>query len=182
MIMPMRNNSTRRLAITAVLLTTVLAGCETIEDLFESNALSDVGYEKVPERTRDDLPAPARPNPPPARPLAGGAGASVPTLASLPSGVTQEMVEQGAELYGTVCSACHAAGGAGTPAAPALNDGTWLNISGEYEEIVTVIRTGVASPVQFPAAMPPMGGGSFDDEQMRALAAYVYALSHAEGA
>jgi mono/diheme cytochrome c family protein len=27
--------------------------------------------------------------------------------------------------------------------------------------------------------MPPMGGGSFTDEQVRAIAAYVYALSRA---
>jgi mono/diheme cytochrome c family protein len=30
--------------------------------------------------------------------------------------------------------------------------------------------------------MPPKGGGSFDDQQVAAIAAYVYALSHQGGA
>lgn len=178
----MRKNSLRWIAVPALALCTGLAGCEVMEDNLESNWLADAGYEKIPERSRDRLPAHARPNPPPARPLASAGGAGVPVLAAAatPAGVTQEMVEQGAELYGTVCSACHAAGGSGGPAAPALDDPAWIHISGAYDEIVAIIKSGVASPREYPAPMPPLGGGSFDDEQVRAIAAYVFALSNAE--
>ena len=112
----------------------------------------------------------------PAAPAAG-----TPQLANvqLPAGVTQEMVQQGQQLYGTVCVACHGANGVGTPIAPALNDNQWINISGQnYDEMVQVITTGVLQPKQHPGPMPPKGGGTFNDEQVRALAAYVYALSH----
>lgn len=159
-----------------------LAGCENLKNLAGSSALSDAGYDKVAARSRDPLPATSRPNPPAAVALGGGGAGAVPVLAAAatPAGVTQEMVEQGAELYAGVCSACHAAGGAGTAAAPALNDGAWINISGAYGEIVTVIQTGVPTPRQHPAPMPPLGGGNFDEAQVRAIAAYVFALSNSE--
>ena len=141
------------------------------------------GYDKVAYREQEELPPPAFPDPP--RVIAGigqtGGGAKL-VATNLPEGVTQEMVDQGQELFGTVCTACHGPGGAGTPAGPALNDAEWLNVAGQYPEIVTVITSGVANPVQFPGAMPPKGGGNFDDAQVRALAAYVYALSHQGGA
>lgn len=179
----MRNHSPRRTLLTALALCVPLAGCESVEDLFESNWLPDTGYEKVANRTWDELPLPARPNPPPAVALGGAGAAQVPVLvaAAAPPGVTQEMVEQGAELYATSCGACHGPAGAGTPAAPGLADADWLNISGSFDEIVSIIHTGVPAPREYPAPMPPLGGGNFDDEQVRAIAAYVFALANAEG-
>jgi mono/diheme cytochrome c family protein len=101
-------------------------------------------------------------------------------MGALPAGVTAEMVQQGQQLFGTVCVACHGQAGAGTQLGPALNDAEWINVTaGEIDEVVNVIRTGVAQPRQFPNPMPPMGGGNFTDEQLRALAAYVYSISHA---
>lgn len=140
------------------------------------------GYAPVTHRERESLPQPAMPDPP--RVVAGaGAGgqAAVPVLAAadMPPGVTQAMVEEGQRLYGTVCVACHGPGGAGTPAGPALNDAQWVGIGGGYDEILNVIHAGVAQPREFPAAMPPMGGGNFTQEQTRAIAAYVFALSRA---
>lgn len=180
--MPMPNHRPRRTALTALALCVALVGCETVEDLFESNWLPDSGYEKVVARTRDDIPRPARPNPPPAVALAGSGARAVPVLAAAvtPPGVTQEMVAQGAELYGTSCSACHGPAGAGTPAGPTLQDSDWINISGSFDEIVSLIHSGVPAPREFPAPMPPLGGGNFDDEQVRAIAAYVLALSNPE--
>ena len=96
--------------------------------------------------------------------------------------LTQAMVDVGQDQFGTVCASCHGQGGTGSPAGPALNDAQWLNITGQYPEIVTVINSGVASPKEFPGVMPPRGGGSFDDQQVAAIAAYVYALSHQGGA
>jgi mono/diheme cytochrome c family protein len=152
-----------------------LAGCGELPGIPQ-----DGGYEAVAYRERESIGQPAQPNPPPVVAGIGGAGGgAIPALpAGAPAGVTQAMVEEGAQQFGTVCSACHGAAGAGTPAAPALNDAEWLNISGAYDEIVNVIHTGVASPEQYPGAMPPLGGGSFNDEQVRAIAAYVFALSN----
>lgn len=138
------------------------------------------GYDKVAYRERSTLAmAPAAPNPPPV--VAGigvGAAVEVPTLAAgAPAGVTQEMVESGAQLFGTVCGACHGPGGTGTPAGPMLTDQDWIHIDGSFDGIVGVINSGVANPVEYPGAMPPMGGGNFTPEQVRELAAYVLALS-----
>ena len=97
----------------------------------------------------------------------------------LPEGVTPEMVAAGQTIFGGpgMCFACHGANGAGGPLAPALADAEWLNIEGSYDEIVTIINTGVATPVQFAAAMPPRGGAPITDEQVREVAAYVYSSS-----
>ena len=102
-----------------------------------------------------------------------------PALASrLAPGTTLEMAEEGRRLF-VVCAVCHGLDAAGTPLGPPLNDGEWTGISGELAEIEAVIRTGVAEPEEFPVPMPVMGGGDFTEEQVRALAAYVYALAHA---
>jgi mono/diheme cytochrome c family protein len=142
------------------------------------------GYEKVAFRDPPGLMLAAVPDPPPVIAGFGGAGPVTPILAAgaAPAGVTQEMVEEGQQLYGTVCVACHGAGGAGSAAAPALGDGGWLHGSGSFDEIVAIIQAGVPAPLEFAAPMPPLGGGNFSPEQVRAIAAYVFALSHQEGA
>ncbi len=101
-------------------------------------------------------------------------------LQNPPAGVTQAMVDEGQQLFGRVCSACHGAGGVGTAAGPALDDREWLNISGAYPEIVQIINTGVPDPRQFPGAMPPRGGGTFSDDEVARIGAYVYAISQQE--
>ena len=75
-----------------------------------------------------------------------GATAARIVATNLPQGVTQAMVDAGQDQFGTVCASCHGQGGVGSPAGPALNDATWLNISGQYPEIITIINTGVAEP------------------------------------
>lgn len=97
----------------------------------------------------------------------------------LPEGVTEAMVEAGAQIFagpGT-CFACHGANGAGTPLAPALNDAAWLNMDGSYDQIVQVINTGVPTPKQAAVPMPPRGGAALTDEQVREVAAYVFSIS-----
>jgi mono/diheme cytochrome c family protein len=96
----------------------------------------------------------------------------------LPAGVTMQMVQQGRQLYGTVCVTCHGQDGAGTQFAPALDDAQWIDIGGEFAQIVNVIRTGVLQPRQLPSPMPPMDAADFTNDRVRALAAYVYSLSH----
>jgi cytochrome c oxidase cbb3-type subunit 3 len=142
------------------------------------------GYEKVPFRETPGLMLAAAPDPPPVIAGFGGAGAAAPVLTpeNTPPGVTQEMVENGMQLFGTVCTACHGVGGGGTAAGPQLSDASWIHISGSFDEIVNIIQTGVPTPRDFAAPMPPMGGGSFNADQVRAIAAYIYALSVQDGA
>jgi mono/diheme cytochrome c family protein len=168
--MPRPLNGLSRPALLALALGALAAGCKPG---------GDYGYDRVPHRDEPVVPQATNPDPPPLPPggLAGQAQAKL-VANNLPQGVTQAMVDEGQQLFGTVCAACHGPAGAGTPTCPTLNDMQWINITGTYPEIVSTITTGVPAPKQHPGAMPPKGGGSFDDAQVRALAAYVYALSH----
>lgn len=162
----------RPIAVLAPLAVILASGCMPPDD----------GYDKVVVRNRGHIPAVAMPDPPPVTAGAAGvAGAGPIVVANLPAGVTQEMVNDGQQLYGTVCVACHGGAGAGGPVGPTLNDQEWIHITGQYEEIVSIINSGVPQPRQYPAPMPPQGGGNFTDEQVRSIAAYVYALSHQGG-
>lgn len=160
-----------RLLMAAPVAAALLAGCRPD---------SPGGYDKVPARGEPGPIVATNPPPPPADPsvLSSGGGGAPVVLNNPPAGVTQAMVDAGQQSFATVCVACHASGGAGGPAGPALNDGDWINISGAFPEIVTVIANGVPQPKEYAGAMPPKGGGNFTDEQVRELAAYVYALSH----
>lgn len=96
--------------------------------------------------------------------------------ADLPEGVTAEMVEEGRQLF-LPCAVCHGLDGRGNQLGPSLRDAEWTHISGSLEEIERVIRSGVPHPAEYPVPMPPMGGGEFDDQELRAVASYVYAIS-----
>lgn len=101
--------------------------------------------------------------------------------AELPEGVTPEMVAEGKEIYGTtgLCYVCHGTEAEGMPGLGAnLNDTEWTHSDGSYKGIVQTIMTGVeASASSTGTAMPPKGGSGITDEQVRAVAAYVYLLS-----
>jgi mono/diheme cytochrome c family protein len=159
----------RRLAVLAPALSVFLAACPPQQD---------AGFDKVATRSNEPIARLARPDPPPVTPgLAGGAATGPVVAVNLPEGVTQEMVEEGQRLYGTVCVACHGAGGIGSPVGPALNDGAWIHITGTFDEIVHITTTGVQQPREFAAQMPALGGGNFTPDQVRAIAAYVLALN-----
>jgi mono/diheme cytochrome c family protein len=79
---------------------------------------------------------------------------------------------------GGTCSACHGQDAKGTAVAPDLTDGAWINGDGSYQFIVTTVTNGVPSPKQHPAPMPPKGGAALSDDQVKAVAAFVYSLSH----
>jgi mono/diheme cytochrome c family protein len=96
----------------------------------------------------------------------------------LPPGVTAEMVTAGQQVFSTTtCFTCHGMNGTGGPLAPALNDAQWLNIDGSYDAIVGVVNNGVPQQKQFPAPMPPKGGATLTDEQVRQVSAYVFSIS-----
>ena len=115
--------------------------------------------------------------------VAGAAPPPLPPLdldpAVLPEGVTAEMVAEGQDIFhgAGICLTCHLRGGVGGPLAPNLADDVWLNIDGEYESIVGIVKTGVPQPVEHPGMMLPRAGAALTDEQVRSVAAYVFALS-----
>jgi mono/diheme cytochrome c family protein len=100
--------------------------------------------------------------------------------AALPAGVTAEMVAEGNTLFhgAGICFTCHGQNGTGvTGLGPALNDGEWLHSDGSYEAIVNQIMNGVtATASKSGVAMPAKGGSAITDDQVKAVAAYVYSL------
>lgn len=103
------------------------------------------------------------------------------TMASLPEGVTQAMVDEGKTLFGGagICYTCHGQTGGGVQGlGPNLGDAEWLHSDGAYEAIVNQINQGVtAAESKTGTVMPPKGGAvNLTDAQVRAIAAYVYSL------
>ena len=102
--------------------------------------------------------------------------------AAVPEGVTDTMVQEGQEIFAGVgiCAVCHGLDATGA-IGPNLTDAEWLLDDGEYEQIVARILEGVtAAEATFRpgATMPPKGGAAITDAQVRAVAAYVWTLSH----
>ena len=101
----------------------------------------------------------------------------------VPPGATQEMVALGDRIYhgqvgGASCAGCHGASGKGSPLGPDLTDSKWLWSDGSYAGIAKTITDGVMQPKEYRSPMPPMGGAQLTPDQVSALAAYVWALSH----
>jgi mono/diheme cytochrome c family protein len=90
------------------------------------------------------------------------------------------MIEEGGKLFkgAGLCAACHgvsATGGVG----PSLVDTVWLHSKGTFEEIARQITAGVPqAQAKSGMMMPPRGGSAISDAQVRAVAAYVWSLSH----
>ncbi len=99
----------------------------------------------------------------------------------LPEGVTPAMVEEGKGIYNGagICMSCHGPNGEGIPNLGAnLTDDEWLHVDGSYEQIVENIMTGVtAQESSSGVPMPAKGGTAITDDQVRAVAAYVWTLS-----
>ncbi|HEX7024723.1 MAG TPA: c-type cytochrome [Gemmatimonadales bacterium] len=102
---------------------------------------------------------------------------------SLPAGVTPAMVAQGKKLFtgDALCFSCHGPEGRGL-VGPDLTDSVWLFGNGTFEEIVARILEGVpANKSKNGVVMPPKGGSKIKDDQVRAVAAYVWSLSRQAG-
>jgi glucose/arabinose dehydrogenase/mono/diheme cytochrome c family protein len=111
-----------------------------------------------------------------------GAAAATASL-PVPNGATKEMVELGDRIYhgqvgGATCVGCHGEAATGTTLGPNLADTQWLWGDGSFRDIVKTITAGVPEPKQYRSPMPPMGGAQLTDDQVRAVAAYVWGLSH----
>jgi len=99
----------------------------------------------------------------------------------LPEGVTPAMVEEGKGLFdgAGICMSCHGPAGEGIPNLGAnLTDDEWLHVDGSYESLVDNIMTGVtAQESSSGVPMPAKGGTAITDDQVNAVAAYVWTLS-----
>jgi glucose/arabinose dehydrogenase/mono/diheme cytochrome c family protein len=111
------------------------------------------------------------------------AGAAATASLPVPEGATREMVALGDRIYhgevgGAACAGCHGASGTGSPLGPDLTGKKWLWSDGSYAGIAKTITDGVMHPKQYRSPMPPMGGAQLTPDQVSALAAYVWGLSH----
>lgn len=99
----------------------------------------------------------------------------------LPEGVTVEMVEQGKAIYGGagICSSCHGPAGAGIPSLGAdLTDAEWLHSDGSYDGVAKTVMDGVTAQASSSGVpMPAKGGTNISDDDVKAVAAYVWTLS-----
>jgi cbb3-type cytochrome c oxidase subunit III len=91
------------------------------------------------------------------------------------------MIAKGKTIFTSsgLCFACHGMDAKGV-VGPNLTDGTWLHGKGTYPEIVQIVTTGI--PVDQTklgkGAMPPKGGSQISEDDVKAVAAYVWSLSH----
>jgi glucose/arabinose dehydrogenase/mono/diheme cytochrome c family protein len=101
----------------------------------------------------------------------------------IPPGATREMVVLGDRIYhgqagGAACTGCHGGSGEGTPLGPALTGKKWLWSDGSFSGIKKTITDGVPQPKEYRSPMPPMGGAQLTPEQVSAVSAYVWSVSH----
>jgi mono/diheme cytochrome c family protein len=76
------------------------------------------------------------------------------------------------------CYACHGSKGEGS-VGPNLTDAEWIHSTGTLEEIAAQVTNGVPKEkAKSGIPMPPKGGGTLSNEDIQAVAAYVYSLSH----
>jgi glucose/arabinose dehydrogenase/mono/diheme cytochrome c family protein len=101
----------------------------------------------------------------------------------VPPGATPEMVTLGERIYrgqvgGAACTGCHGQSAQGTSLGPDLTGKKWLWSDGSYAGIAKTITDGVSQPKQYRSPMPPMGGSQLSPDQVSAVAAYIWSLSH----
>lgn len=127
--------------------------------------------------------APAATTSPAAAPAGAQAAAGPVTVPpNLPAGVTGDMIQQGTQIFHGAgnCYTCHGMDAKGTSLAPDLTATTHLWVS-DYPSYVALITKGVPQPKQHPAPMPAMGGAQLTPDQVKAVAAYEWSLSHPQG-
>jgi mono/diheme cytochrome c family protein len=106
-------------------------------------------------------------------------------LPALPKGMTLEMIVAGDSIYHGKgnCAACHGTEAEGLPAA---GDGFTAGLSyaqPNWESVDSLINAGIPDALtRSPIQMPPRGGRSdLTDDEVRRVAAYVWAISTVRG-
>jgi mono/diheme cytochrome c family protein len=96
------------------------------------------------------------------------------------AGATAELIAQGDKIFHGPgnCYACHGSNAQGS-VGPNLTDAEWIHSKGSLDEIVAQVTKGVPKEESKSGiVMPPKGGSSISDDDVKAVAAYVYSLSH----
>jgi cbb3-type cytochrome c oxidase subunit III len=96
---------------------------------------------------------------------------------------TAAQITQGDSIFHSKgnCYACHGANAEGA-VGPNLTDAEWLHSDGSYDAIVKQVTNGVTqAESKSGIAMPPKGGSAITDDEVKAVAAYVYSLGHKKG-
>ncbi|HVX41543.1 MAG TPA: c-type cytochrome [Gemmatimonadaceae bacterium] len=118
----------------------------------------------------------------------GAPSASVAARAAnaMPAGVTAATIAMGDSIFhARTCARCHGPEAKGAQGGPDLTTSTHLHVNGSYDDFVRIITDGVprdsikVATHRFP--MPARGGprpAPLTDDQVHAVAAYVYSLSH----
>jgi cbb3-type cytochrome c oxidase subunit III len=112
--------------------------------------------------------------------LVGTGQAAAQEKAAAPAGVTPDAIAKGDTIFHKtgMCYACHGSNAEGT-VGPNLTDAEWLHGDGSYDMIVATVTSGIpAEKAKKGIPMPPKGGSSITDDEVKAVAAYVYSLSH----
>ena len=115
---------------------------------------------------------------------AAPAAAVMPVPGAPPAGATVAMVAEGDSVFhglkaGGICFTCHLPDAKGGPLAPSLVDTAWATIDGSYAAIQKRVTDGMPNPTPpFLAPMLPMGGAQLTPDQVKAVSAYVFAISH----
>ena len=86
------------------------------------------------------------------------------------------------EAAGGTCAGCHGSNAEGSPLAPGLITGHWLWGNGSFQSIEQTVENGVPEPKKYRDPMPPKGGAELSPAQVKAVAAYVWALNHRKAA
>jgi mono/diheme cytochrome c family protein len=106
-----------------------------------------------------------------------------PAPASGPSAaaaVSPELIAQGDKIFHGAgnCYACHGSNAEGL-VGPNLTDAEWIHSKGTLEDIQAQVIHGVTKEESKSGIpMPPKGGSTISDDDVKAVAAYVYSLSH----
>ena len=127
-------------------------------------------------------------------PMAGPTPAGAPSSSvaakaanAMPAGVTAATIAMGDSIFhARSCAGCHGATAKGGTGGPDLTTSTHLHVNGSYEDFVRIITNGVPrDSIKVPThrfAMQPRGTNRnappLSDDQINAVAAYVYSLSH----
>jgi len=82
------------------------------------------------------------------------------------------------QVGGAACTGCHGHSGQGSPLGPPLTGQKWLWSDGSWAGIAKSIADGVPKPKNYRSPMPGSGGAQLTADQVSALAAYVWSLSH----
>jgi mono/diheme cytochrome c family protein len=113
--------------------------------------------------------------------LLGVRAAGAQTPVPRPPGVTDSAIAWGKALFhgSANCAACHGAEARGTDDAPPLTGALWLHGPGTYDWLVEQIKSGIPAHKTLSGKPMPMRGWSgMPDSDVRAVAAYVWSITH----